>query len=75
MNQLDTIKRALSVFGDPDPESPVATAMVGVLKATLDVKEWEDLEGDASECDCDQCVSTTALAEAIIKEMETEHDG
>lgn len=70
MTQLDSIKRALHVFGPPDPESPVALALVGVLKATLEVKQWEEEVGDVTECECDQCVTTTALADAIIKEME-----
>lgn len=70
MNQLDTLKRALQVFGPPDPESPVALAMVEVLKSTASVKEWENEVGDPSECECEQCVAAVTLAHAIITEME-----
>lgn len=75
MTQLETIRRALQVFGTPDETSPVALAMVKVLKATEDVKDWEDTVGDVSECECDQCLATVALAEAMIEEMENASDG
>lgn len=71
MNQRDTIAAAVEAFGPVDEyAAPTRVAILEVLNATLHVKNWELEEGDASECECPQCVATVRLAEAILKEQE-----
>lgn len=70
MAQLETIKAALAIVEPRSPRSPIGEAIIGVLKATEQVKDWEAKEGDVSECECDQCVTATALAQAVIQEAE-----
>lgn len=65
MTQLETLNQALEVVGEPEDE--FEASIVGVLRATQEVKQWELEEGDASECECNQCVAAVAFAEQIIK--------
>lgn len=68
MSQLEILERALRFIEPVDEDDPLDVAIHGVLKATHDVKKWEAEGGGPSECECDQCVATVALAQAIIEE-------
>lgn len=72
MNQRDTIAAAVEALGPVDPETaaPFWVSVHEVLQATLHIKNWELEEGDASECECPQCVATVRMAEAILKEQQ-----